>query len=67
MSLLASGNFSAISTHLKDLELTLGFTLCHRGRAGFALTEKGEAVYDEAKQLLAALQLHNTLQAGALV
>ncbi len=54
------GSISAISTHLKDLELTLGFTLCHRGRAGFALTEKGEAVYDEAKQLLGSIETCET-------
>lgn len=32
---------SVISTHMRDLETTLGFSLCQRGRAGFALTEKG--------------------------
>lgn len=47
---------AAISTHLKDLELTLGFTLCQRGRGGFALTPKGEAVYLEAKRMLGSIE-----------
>ncbi|TNF18390.1 MAG: LysR family transcriptional regulator [Rhodobacteraceae bacterium] len=48
---------SVISTHLKDLEVKLGLTLCSRGRGGFAVTEKGEEVYAEAKRLLAAVEL----------
>lgn len=47
---------AAISTHLKDLELTLGFTLCQRGRGGFALTPKGEAVYREIKRMLGSVE-----------
>ena len=47
---------SVISTHLKDLELALGFTLCQRGRGGFSLTPKGEAVYHEAKRMLGSLE-----------
>lgn len=46
---------SVISTHMRDLETTLGFSLCQRGRAGFALTEKGEEVYREAKRMLASV------------
>lgn len=46
---------SVISTHLRDLEATLGFSLCQRGRAGFALTEKGEAVYQHAKHVLGSV------------
>ena len=49
-------SLSAISTHLKDLELSLGFTLCRRGRGGFALTDKGEAVYREAKRMLGGIE-----------
>lgn len=45
---------STISGHMKALETRLGLTLCRRGRGGFALTEAGQAVYDEARQLLAA-------------
>lgn len=48
---------AAISTHLKDLETALGFTLCRRGRAGFALTPKGEEVYTEAKRLQAMIEI----------
>lgn len=47
---------SVISTHLRDLEVTLGFTLCQRGRSGFALTQKGEAVYHEIKRMLSSLE-----------
>ncbi|HVL22410.1 MAG TPA: LysR family transcriptional regulator, partial [Amaricoccus sp.] len=46
----------AISAHIKDLEVALGFPLCRRGRAGFALTEKGEAVYARAKEMLASVE-----------
>ena len=46
----------AISAHIKDLEVALGFPLCRRGRAGFALTEKGEAVYARAKEMLAGVE-----------
>ena len=49
-------SLSAISTHLKDLELSLGFTLCQRGRSGFVLTDKGEAVYREAKRMLGGVE-----------
>jgi DNA-binding transcriptional LysR family regulator len=37
---------SVISGHLTHLEDRLGMTLCHRGRAGFSLTEDGTAVYE---------------------
>ncbi len=46
---------STISRHLKDLEFRLGMTLCHRGRAGFALTPEGKTIYDEAKTLFMAI------------
>ncbi|MBM3573763.1 MAG: LysR family transcriptional regulator, partial [Alphaproteobacteria bacterium] len=41
---------STISTQMADLETRLGFNLCRRGRAGFALTEDGRAVYEAAKE-----------------
>ena len=47
---------STISRHVKELELRLGLVLCRRGRAGFALTAEGQAVYDAAQQLLAATE-----------
>ncbi|WP_448955528.1 LysR family transcriptional regulator [Labrys neptuniae] len=46
----------AISAHIKDLEVELGFSLCRRGRAGFALTEKGETVYAHAKEMLTGVE-----------
>ena len=47
---------SAISRHLKDLEIRLGgLVLCRRGRAGFALTTEGEQVYAAALELQAAM------------
>lgn len=42
----------AISIHIKDLETTLGFRLCQRGRGGFILTGKGEIFYKKSKQIL---------------
>lgn len=47
---------STISRHIKELELRLGLVLCRRGRAGFALTPEGQAVYEAAGQLLAATE-----------
>lgn len=47
---------STISRHIKDLEERLGFVLCRRGRAGFALTAEGEKVYAAAHQLLSATE-----------
>ena len=47
-------SLSTISTHMKTLETRLGLTLCRRGRGGFMLTEAGEAVYAEARQLISA-------------
>ena len=46
---------STVSRHIKDLETRLGFSLCRRGRAGFALTAEGQRVYDETLRLLQAV------------
>ncbi len=46
---------SAISTHMSDLEIRLGMRLCQRGRAGFALTANGQAVFEAAQRLLSAI------------
>lgn len=43
-----------ISRQIKDLEERLGLVLCRRGRAGFALTAEGTALYAAAQQLVAA-------------
>lgn len=39
-------SLSTISIKLKQLEERLGFTLCERGRKGFALTREGERIYE---------------------
>lgn len=46
---------STISTHIANLETRLGLRLCERGRGGFALTEEGRIVYQEAVRLMTAL------------
>ncbi|MEQ8803746.1 MAG: LysR family transcriptional regulator, partial [Haliea sp.] len=48
-------NRSTISRHIKDLETRLGFTLCRRGRGGFALTDEGAQFYSAAQKMMAAL------------
>lgn len=45
-----------ISAHLASLEARLGFRLCQRGRAGFALTPKGGEFLEAARRLLAAAE-----------
>jgi len=50
----------AISQHMADLEQRLGLTLCQRGRAGFRLTDEGEAVYDALLRLMAAVENFRT-------
>lgn len=47
---------SAISQHMADLEVRLGFTLCKRGRAGFRLTEQGKGVYAAHLRLMGAVE-----------
>ena len=46
---------STVSRHIKELESWLGVSLCRRGRAGFALTDDGQHVYQGALQLLDAM------------
>lgn len=46
---------STISTHIKDLEVRLGVTLCQRGRSGFVLTEEGRHIYQSTLRLLGSL------------
>ncbi len=46
---------SAVSSHMKLLEDRLGYRLCRRGRAGFALTDRGSIVYERSKALFAAM------------
>ncbi len=56
---------STISNHISALETRLGVKLCRRGRAGFRLTEDGEAVFAEAQRLFAAVDQFE-MRAGAL-
>ncbi len=46
---------STVSTQLAELEKRLGFRLCHRGRAGFALTKAGQRIHDACIDLFAAV------------
>jgi DNA-binding transcriptional LysR family regulator len=46
---------STVSRHVADLEERLGFVLCTRGRAGFALTGEGRQVYEASQRLLGAV------------
>ena len=43
---------STISSHLSDLEVRLGLTLCKRGRSGFEITESGRVTYQASLELL---------------
>ncbi|MCY1345961.1 aminoethylphosphonate catabolism associated LysR family transcriptional regulator [compost metagenome] len=69
---------SAISTYMSQLESQLGIVLCHRGRGGFGLTEKGELFHQEVLRILGELdgferyaaalkgELRGTLNLGVL-
>ena len=46
---------SAISTYMTQLESHVGFSLCRRGRGGFALTDKGELLLSETLRVLSEL------------
>jgi DNA-binding transcriptional LysR family regulator len=56
---------SSISGYISALEQRLGVRLCSRARAGFALTDKGAAVYREAQRLFAAAEEFSA-RAGAI-
>lgn len=45
---------STISRQISDLETRLGLRLCHRGRAGFSLTQQGKIAVEHIDRLLAA-------------
>ena len=47
---------SAISIAMGDLEERVGLRLCHRGRAGFSLTDEGRLVYQASQQLMTSLE-----------
>src|SRR5215471_14598193 len=54
-----------ISMQMKDLEVRLGFQLCHRGRSGFWLTDEGKAVYEACQALFRSLDEFRSSVASA--
>jgi DNA-binding transcriptional LysR family regulator len=46
---------STISTHIGELEDRLGTRLCQRGRGGFALTARGQKIYEASLGLMKSL------------
>lgn len=56
---------STISTHLSDLEIRLGLTLCKRGRSGFELTDAGRITYQASLELLQQCETFATTVAGS--
>ena len=56
---------STISSQMSQLETRLGYVVCHRGRGGFRLTDKGEALYRLVIEFFQSV--HNfEMQAGEL-
>lgn len=56
---------STISSQMSQLETRLGYVVCHRGRGGFKLTDKGEALYRLVIEFFQSV--HNfEMQAGEL-
>jgi hypothetical protein len=56
---------STISTHLSDLEIRLGVTLCKRGRSGFELTDAGRVTYQASLELLQQCETFASTVAGS--
>lgn len=56
---------STISMQMAQLEARLGYVVCHRGRSGFKLTEKGEVFYRLVVDFFQSMQSFE-LQAGEL-
>lgn len=46
----------AISQAITELESLINMKVCHRGRAGFSITNEGEQVYQATMQLLSSLE-----------
>ncbi|OGB04719.1 MAG: hypothetical protein A3G29_07580 [Burkholderiales bacterium RIFCSPLOWO2_12_FULL_64_99] len=56
---------STISAQMSQLETRLGYVVCHRGRGGFKLTDKGESLYRLVIEFFQSV--HNfEMQAGEL-
>ncbi len=51
---------STISRQISDLETRLGLRLCHRGRAGFSLTQQGKIAVEHIDRLLSAADEFST-------
>lgn len=56
---------STLSIHLGNLEKRLGVSLCHRGRGGFRLTDKGQQLRASLRRLFLAMEDFRA-EAGAL-
>lgn len=56
---------STISSHLSDLEIRLGLTLCKRGRSGFELTDAGRITYQASLELLQQCETFASTVAGS--
>lgn len=46
---------STISTQMTQLEVRVGFSLCHRGRSGFKLTAEGVSLYQLVSELFQSI------------
>ena len=49
-------SLSRLSSMIAELERRLGVRLCHRGRVGFRLTDKGGQVYQSSLKLMNSLE-----------
>lgn len=49
-------SLSRLSSIIAELERRLGMRLCHRGRVGFRLTDKGAQVYQSSLKLMNSLE-----------
>lgn len=58
-------SLSRLSSMIKELERRLEMRLCHRGRAGFRLTDKGAQVYQSSLKLMNGLESFRA-EVGAL-
>lgn len=54
---LLNASQSTLSTQLSELEMRLGFTVCQRGRKGFALTDEGRRLLRAMEDLFAAADI----------
>lgn len=57
-------SLSSVSGYLSQLEARMGMQLCHRGRRGFSLTDKGKVVYDACMHLFRAHEDFRSIVGG---